>query len=195
MPPTFPLACLLCVLIGQLGSESFRTREKAHHALQELLPLSGPHLEAAALSPDAEVRVRVQLIWQDSRGLAWTRLKYRREAQRKAEAARPRNYPLMPWINHLLDVSPLPPGGIAWQEYLRKAQREGYSEVSPDFHASRRATVLWLRDRYEQGDMDEDMIQFTLTRMAEGEITWIVRHGGECVPPVELPRGFPWEGH
>lgn len=175
-----PLSALLSLAVLLLASPHYPHREASHRTLEALLPLSLPHLEALAQSPDLEAQTRAQQIVERYR-VRWCR--------QQARTLRPRGRGKTPWID-MLRHGDLP--GV-WryvdhQHYLRLAgvRKSGDSEA-PHWEPHRRATQLFLFERLCDG-WDVERVQFVLDRMGEEESRWVQMHGTGLVP-WEMPWG------
>lgn len=169
------VSCLLSCLTAQLGSPSFPTREKAHAALSDLLPLSLPALQKAEKSSDVETVVRAgQLV----------RWYYQDTAHEKAAQAKPKDYPYLPWMDRL--PNDYPNRNAVIYSWLCQARIQGsFSDGPPQWESYRAATKLFIEDLYSD-PLTAGTVQGLLDGMAQSEIQWIVANKDHYSPPLKV---------
>jgi hypothetical protein len=165
----FVLDCVLSLSVDQLGDRSFRRRAAASHRLAACGRLAVPHLQRAENHADPEIARRVAVLLGP----------YADEiADGKSREFLPTNWPRRPWIS-LYDYS--------ISTYLSQARETVKKTGAPDWPEYREATRLWVRSALLQRRPHGE-IQSELDRMATEERWWIIQHGANYNPPIQLPQ-------
>lgn len=176
MNSAISVSALCSILVVEMGSPSFRQRERAAVALDRLMPLSVPYLEPAEAVGDPEIELRAyELISKH----------YESTAEQKAANTLPPNYSRLPWLDQLPMEYPNRREVIS--HYLAEAHKRIGRKGPNGWEDYRLATQLYLRQLYSRRHTSYQVGPL-LERMRDQEIEWIARNGKRYSPPIVAPR-------
>lgn len=189
--PLFLVPLFLTPQVDNLGSRSFRVREKSHRILSASGPLAWYPLLRGEKSKDPEIRTRCNCLLMG----------YRKRYAWDLAGRYLSKYKKVPWL--YLDPDPDATNSDPYScsreitHYVVRTQDElrSYCNTLPewfdkdrnmsDFREWRAATRLWLSDRIAQGWGDIE-IQSALMTMRIEETRWMYSHSYLPLPPPPM---------
>lgn len=176
MLTSYALALVICTHISNLDHPAYRTRERAYGVLWVMHPVALPYLEGGQGSQRVEVAARCRELV--------AKIRYGEQAAWLTRA-RPKNYPVLPWLDMLPDDYP-----GRWeilQGYLNEARLAVVQDGPPHWQDYREATRLYLLHLQRQGFKAYQAVEL-LEQMVVHERAWIQKHRLHYTPNLEEPK-------
>lgn len=165
---------LLTVLLSQLGSDDFKTRELAHKKLEQLFPVAVPYLYQAQSCRDPEIAARTSKL-------------YKQWAWQMADTIRPTHWPYLPWIDSLPytypERYPTINGYLGAVGHCPGTQ-SGQSDA-PSWTKYRAATKLFVYKMLVDGKQVNE-VRAVLDTMVDYEKGWIKKNQHSYQFPKEM---------